>query len=67
MPTQWTCPYCNRACTIGESDIRLMSGTAFISDEYGAYEGTITVIVCPSAARGRLGHPSSGSTSTRTI
>ena len=44
----WTCPYCNRPCTIDDEDIRSMSDYIRISEEYGYYLSTITVIVCPN-------------------
>ncbi|MCH8836251.1 MAG: DUF4145 domain-containing protein [Candidatus Marinimicrobia bacterium] len=48
MADQWTCPYCNRPCTIGGNDVRTMSGYNSISQEYGYYISTVTVIVCPN-------------------
>lgn len=48
MSEQWTCPYCNRDCTIGEKDIREFSAREYISKEYGDYYSTLTIIVCPN-------------------
>jgi hypothetical protein len=48
MAQSWKCPYCNRACTIGKTDVRNLSGFDYISEEYGFYRGTLTVIVCPN-------------------
>ena len=48
MGDLWTCPYCNRPCTIGSNDIRLMRAHTEISEEYGYYFSTVTVIVCPN-------------------
>jgi len=48
MSSLWTCPYCNRPCTIGDSDIRHISGYVKISEDYGHYRSTVQVIVCPN-------------------
>lgn len=47
-PQQWTCPYCNRPCTIDDTDIRSMSTETYISAEYGHNRGTLTIVVCPN-------------------
>jgi uncharacterized protein DUF4145 len=49
MANLWTCPYCNRPCTVGETDVRHITGFNYISEEYGSYTATITVVVCPNA------------------
>jgi len=49
MGKEWTCPYCNRPCTIGEHDVTELIGNGEISSEYGTYRATTTVIVCPNA------------------
>ena len=48
MAQQWTCPYCNRPCTIDENDIRTMSDWQFINNKYEDYFSEVTVIVCPN-------------------
>jgi len=48
MGYQWTCPYCNRPCTVGDNDVRSMSDHNHISKEYGYYRSTTTIIVCPN-------------------
>jgi len=48
MSEPWTCPYCNHDCTVGESDIRVIVGTEFISKEYGYYLNNTSIIVCPN-------------------
>lgn len=48
MPEKWTCPYCDRACTIGDADIREITNRNWINQKYGTYIGTIYVIVCPN-------------------
>jgi hypothetical protein len=48
MATLWTCPYCNRDCTIGDNDNRLIQGYQYISKEYNYYKGIITIIICPN-------------------
>jgi hypothetical protein len=44
----WTCSYCSRPCTITENDIRVLSGSTWISPEYGQYRSITTIIVCPN-------------------
>ena len=48
MGQLWTCPYCNRPCTVGDTDIRTMPTYSYIAEEYGRYRSTVTVIVCPN-------------------
>jgi hypothetical protein len=49
MASKWTCPYCNRPCTVGGNDIRNIVGrSVFISEEYGHYKSKTQVIVCPN-------------------
>ncbi|MGA2468917.1 MAG: hypothetical protein ABSH06_31845 [Thermodesulfobacteriota bacterium] len=48
MNQLWTCPYCNRNCTIGDADIRQISSYENISKEYGHYYSILTIIVCPN-------------------
>ncbi len=44
----WTCSYCSRPCTITENDVRVLSGSTWISPEYGQYRSITTIIVCPN-------------------
>ena len=48
MGSKWTCPYCNRPCTVGEEDVRILSGQNYISEEYGTYRAYTRIIVCPN-------------------
>jgi len=48
MGQQWTCPYCNRPCTIDNNDVRTMSDWIQINKKYGYYHSTTTIIVCPN-------------------
>ncbi len=48
MGKTWTCPYCNRPCTVGDHDVRIISSDGYISEEYGHYRCLITIIVCPN-------------------
>jgi len=49
MAFQWTCPYCNRPCTVGNHDVSDIHGSkTAISDEYGYYITNTRVIVCPN-------------------
>ncbi|MCH8039745.1 MAG: DUF4145 domain-containing protein [Nitrospinae bacterium] len=48
MGIQWTCAYCNRPCTVGPDNIRLITGNNQINEKYGSYQSTTKVIVCPN-------------------
>lgn len=48
MSELWTCPYCNRDCTISENDKRILATPGRISDDYGHYYSYLTIIVCPN-------------------
>lgn len=48
MGYKWTCPYCNRPCTVGDEDVRRLSTHGLINNKYGYYLSTTTVIVCPN-------------------
>lgn len=48
MARHWTCPYCNRDCTIGDNDIRGMSSYTRIAKEYGYNLVSFTIVVCPN-------------------
>ena len=48
MSELWTCPYCNRDCTIDGNDKKNLSTWKHISDEYGVYNIILTIIVCPN-------------------
>ena len=48
MGQKWTCPYCNRPCTVGDDDVRVMSANKYINGKYGSYFAETTVVVCPN-------------------
>ncbi len=48
MSELWTCPYCNRDCTIDKDDKRALGTWKHISNEYGIYYSILTIIVCPN-------------------
>jgi hypothetical protein len=48
MSQLWTCPYCNRDCTIDSNDIRSITSWETISEEYGQYYSILNIIVCPN-------------------
>ncbi len=48
MASKWTCPYCNRPCTVGKDDVRIISGKNYISEEYGKYKASTQITVCPN-------------------
>lgn len=47
-PTSWRCPYCNKACTVTDNDVRAISAHGYISKDYGSYHSYLTVITCPN-------------------
>jgi len=53
MGNSWTCPYCNRPCTVGAEDVRTMSASKWIAKRYGNYMSDTTVIVCPNPECGQ--------------
>ena len=44
----WTCPYCNRACTLQDSDIKYLSDEVYLSDDHGRVYGNIQFKICPN-------------------
>jgi hypothetical protein len=48
MSELWTCPYCNRNCTIGDTEIRTIQTYTYVSEEYGYYYSILEIIVCPN-------------------
>ncbi|MDD2864016.1 MAG: DUF4145 domain-containing protein [Methylococcales bacterium] len=48
MAQNWTCPYCNRHCTVGDDNVKTLRGINYISETYGAYRADTQVITCPN-------------------
>jgi len=48
MAKKWTCPYCNRPCTLGNLDVTHISDYKRINDDIGYYKSETTIIVCPN-------------------
>lgn len=44
----WTCPFCNRPCTLQESDIKYISSTTELSKDHGLVYGNIVFKICPN-------------------
>jgi len=44
----WTCPYCNRACTLQGSDIKYLTDKVTLSKDHGAVYGNIQFKICPN-------------------
>jgi len=44
----WTCPYCNRACTLQDSDVKYLSGNDYLSKDHGHVYGNIQFKICPN-------------------
>jgi len=44
----WTCPYCNRACTLGDSDIRFCEDHVWLSDDHGYVKSNFKFKICPN-------------------
>ena len=48
MAAQWTCPYCNRPCTVDRNDVRVIETWEQINKKYGNYHSETMIIVCPN-------------------
>lgn len=48
MNNSWTCPHCNRPCTIRPYDTIVMSAHAPISEAHEYYLSEVSVVVCPN-------------------
>ena len=44
----WTCPYCNRTCTMGDSDIKFCQNKTYISEDHGYILGNYKIYICPN-------------------
>ena len=44
----WTCPYCNRDCTLGSDDIRWCQDNTWLSKDHGWVLGNYKIRVCPN-------------------
>ena len=44
----WTCPYCNRDCTLGETDIKYLRGNSYLAKDHGSALGSFKVRICPN-------------------
>ena len=45
---QWTCPYCNRPCTLQSSDTTNISGTGYLSSDHGSVCASVHFKICPN-------------------
>ena len=48
MARLWTCPFCNRPCTLQDSDVKFCQGTTGLSEEYGAVTANFRFTICPN-------------------
>ena len=44
----WTCPYCNRDCTMSSADIKHLRGTSYLAKDHGYALGNFKVRICPN-------------------
>lgn len=44
----WTCPYCNRDCTLGSNDIRFCQNDTFLAEGLGYVRGSFKIYICPN-------------------
>lgn len=44
----WTCPYCNRDCTLGDADIRYCRDHEWLAEDHGYVIGNYTIRICPN-------------------
>lgn len=44
----WTCPYCNRDCTLGDADIKFCQGTAYLAEDHGYIKANYKIYICPN-------------------
>ncbi|MEO3988159.1 DUF4145 domain-containing protein [Plesiomonas shigelloides] len=44
----WTCPYCNRDCTLGSDDIKYCQNNIWLSEDHGFIKGNFKFRICPN-------------------
>ncbi|MDF1641465.1 DUF4145 domain-containing protein [Thalassolituus oleivorans] len=44
----WTCPYCNRDCTLGDEDIKFCEDKAYLAEDHGYAKANFKILICPS-------------------
>lgn len=44
----WTCPYCNRDCTLGADDIKLCQDKSYLAEDHGFMLGHYKIYICPN-------------------
>lgn len=44
----WTCSYCNRACTLQDSDIKYLTDKVYLAEDHGSVYGNIQFKICPN-------------------
>lgn len=44
----WTCPYCNRDCTLGGDDIKFCQDNIWLSKDHGWVLGNFKIRICPN-------------------
>lgn len=48
MARLWTCPYCNRHCTLQEADVKIHSSWSYLSKEYDDVHSSVEYTICPN-------------------
>jgi hypothetical protein len=46
--TLWTCPYCNRPCTLQDTDVRHCQDHEYLSKEHGSVLANFQFTICPN-------------------
>jgi len=44
----WTCPYCNRDCTLGDADIKFCEDTTYLAKDHGFVKANFKIRICPN-------------------
>ncbi len=44
----WTCPYCNRDCTLGDNDIKWIQNDTYLAEDLGRITGNYKIYICPN-------------------
>lgn len=44
----WSCPYCNRDCTLGDDDIRWCQDHVWLAKDHGHVVGNFKIRICPN-------------------
>jgi len=65
MAELWTCPYCNRSCTLQEADVKYVGSDVYLSKDHGHVCGNIQFKICPNPNPPEIPYHSTLQTPTR--